>query len=118
MPRNICDEANRAVASGIVDNMWEYIYGTEHEGNLPQYETYTHEGHSYAPCPYSTQSDEVRSRIMLNLSNSDPLPTRNLHQIGNREYFMKTDYSGKWGFRCTFVGCPFYIDNGYTYFHG
>lgn len=118
MPRNICDEANRAVASGIVNNQWEYIYGTEHEGNLPQHEKHLHEGHCYAPCPYSTQCDPVRARIMLGLSDSDPLPTQNLHESSGRDYFMKTDYRGKWGFTCTFDGCPFYVANGYRYFHG
>jgi len=33
--------------------------------DLPIYKRDDHIGHCYAPCPFSTQSDDIRSRMML-----------------------------------------------------
>lgn len=33
--------------------------------SLPEYKKLLHIGHSYAPCPFSTQSSDKRTRIML-----------------------------------------------------
>lgn len=51
--RDIKQEAELAVASGIVNSVWEYIYGTTASGNLPQHKKHFHSGHCWAPCPFS-----------------------------------------------------------------
>ncbi len=100
------------------EEKWEKIYGTESIGNLPTFKSNNHEGRSYAPCPYSTQSPELRVRHMLNLTMSGTLPTRVNHVDENgREYFMRMDYKNDWGMVCTFSGCVFLLDEGEDYFY-
>jgi len=100
------------------EEKWQKIYGTESIGNLPIFKSNNHEGRSFAPCPYSTQSPELRTRHMLNLTMSGTLPARVNHvDEDGREYFMKTDNQGDWGYTCTYSGCPYLIDNGREYFY-
>ena len=51
--------------SGTKQEKWRQIYGTENYGNLPENKKGQHVGHKYAPCPFSTQSNDLRTRIML-----------------------------------------------------
>lgn len=93
---------------------WKFEQGTYQYGNLGDWKKDDHVGHCFAPCPYDSNADETRTRIMLDLSNSDPLPTRNDHGI----YYMKTANRGaKWGFECTSDSCPYYTTNGVRYFY-
>ena len=56
---------NCNTVSGTDEEIWRQIYGTENYGNLPENKKGQHVGHIYAPCPFSTQSDSLRTRIML-----------------------------------------------------
>lgn len=105
MPRHICDEV-----AGLSDkDKWKYLYGTDAYGNLPQHKKDQHVGHCYAPCPYSTQSDTQRSFHML--GNDFDLSTRYNHTgpDGTIYYMEVTSKGSKWGFECTFSGCPYLI---------
>lgn len=98
--------------------IWKKSFGTESYGNLPEYKVNQHEGHCYAPCPYSTQATDMRTRHMLGITTSGTLPTKVLHMDENsREYFMKTSNGGGWGYECTYSGCPHLIDEGRPYFY-
>ena len=100
------------------EEKWIKIYGTESVGNLPQFKSNNHEGRSFAKCPYSTQAPELRTRHMLNLDMVEDLPARVNHvDESGREYFMKMDNKGDWGYTCTYSGCPYLIDNGKEYFY-
>ena len=97
---------------------WRFETGSIYYGNLPHWTKDQHVGHCYAPCPYSTQSVDQRTRSMLGLAPTDPLPTRNDHTSGGVVYYMKTEGKGSvWGFECTFDTCPYYTDNGKRYFY-
>ncbi len=97
---------------------WHKIVGTDSYGNLPEHKVSQHEGHCYAKCPYSTQSTDLRTRMLLNLAVVDALPAKVLHEDENgKEYFMKTDIQGSWGYTCTFSGCPHLLDEGFNYFY-
>lgn len=75
-------------------------------------------GHCWAPCPYSTQSRDVRTRHMLGLGTSDPLPTKVDHTLGGTTYYMKTSARGaRWGYECTYPGCTYFILNSQNYFY-
>jgi hypothetical protein len=116
--RDICEEGTNLTASGTEEEKWEYIYGTDAYGNLPQYKKDQHVGHCWHPCPYSLQADDNRVRIMLGLSDTDPLPDRNSHFDGNKIHYMKTESRGsKWGFECTYDNCSYYTTNGRRYFY-
>jgi len=84
---------------------WQYERGTTIYGNLPQHKKHEHEGHCWAPCPYSTASSDIRSETMLGF-----VPTvKNDHGI----HYMETGSNGaSWGFRCTYSGCPFTTISG------
>lgn len=93
---------------------WYYTYGTYQYNNLPEHKKHEHIGHCFAPCPYDSNAKELRTRHLLDLGDSDPLPTRNDHGI----YYMRTTSKGsKWGFECTFDNCPYYVANGQRYFY-
>jgi len=98
--------------------IWKLSIGTNYTGNLSKRLNNVKQiGHCYSPCPYSTQSDDVRTRIMLGLSDTDPLPMKVDHTIGQVIYYMKTAYSGRWGFECSFGSdCPGFA-NGHNYIH-
>ena len=99
---------------------WRYRYGTTALNNLPQHKRQTHIGHCWAPCPYSTQSPELRTRHMLGLSNTDPLPSRVDHtdSLTDKVWYMSTGNNGSaWGYRCEYPGCPHYLESGQYYFY-
>ena len=98
--------------------LWKLSIGTEDVGSLPKTKKHLNKvGHSYAPCPYSTQSNDVRTRHMLNLSDTDPLPMKVDHSILQVVYYMETAYSGRWGFQCSYGPlCPGYT-NGIDYIY-
>ncbi len=93
--------------------VWKCGYGTVEYGNLPT-RVRDHEGISCIPCPYSDSSDATRTRIWLELEESDPLPT----QTDHGDYYMKVTQRGNiWGFECTDPACPYLVVNGHSYFH-
>ena len=93
--------------------LWKLSIGTNDLNNLSKRKTHIGKvGHSYAPCPYSTQSNDTRTRHMLGLLEGDPLPWKSDHSNAGIIYYMKTAYSGRWGFECSFgLGCPGYLNN-------
>ena len=104
---------------GTPQEVWEYLYGTESYGNLPQYKVPNHVGNSWMPCAYSTQADDLRTRLLLGLSDVDPLPTQVDHTgADGKVYYLKTEGKGpRWGYECPFDNCPHYIANGERYFY-
>ena len=98
--------------------LWKRRIGTSEYGNLPLDKKHFNKvGHCYAPCPYSSQSGDIRTRHLLGLSDADALPTKVDHSIGNVIYYMKTASIGsKWGYVCTYPGCPYYLSTGKHYF--
>ena len=98
------------------EEKWEEITGSSNLGNLSEYKVNQHVGYKWRPCPYSTQVPEGLTRLMLKLSDSDPLPAKVLHSANGTDYFMKVDHSGSWGFRCTFDSCTHFINTGERYF--
>lgn len=100
------------------EEKWESIVGTTFYGNLPEWKRDQHEGHCYAPCPYSTQSSDLRTRHMLDIALTDALPEKVLHMDENdRAYYMKTSNAGGWGYECTYSGCPYLLSEGKPYFY-
>lgn len=99
--------------------IWKYRVGTDRYGNLPEDKKYDGKnGHCWNPCPYSTQCSDLKTRLMLGLDNTDPLPTKTDHTLGNTTYYMRTSSRGpRWGFECTFSGCTHYIVEGQKYFY-
>lgn len=100
------------------EEKWAKIVGTTSYGNLPEYKVNEHVGHCYAPCPYSTQATDLKTRHLLNISISGTLPVKVPHIDSNGvEYFMETTYLGGWGYLCTYSGCPYLLDTGSNYFY-
>lgn len=88
---------------------WKLMYGTNSGGNLPV-RLRTHVGLSCAPCPYSTECNDIRAEHML--GNIPAIQTSH----GN--YYMKVEGRGTaWGFVCTYSGCPYLLDTGKNYFY-
>lgn len=104
---------------GTPQEAWEFMYGTDAYGNLPQHLQHTHVGHCWMPCAYSTQADELRTRLLLDLSDVDPLPTKVDHTgADGKVYYLKTKGKGpRWGYECVFDTCPYYLTNGERYFY-
>lgn len=98
---------------------WRYQYGTRVYNNLPQPNYLNNVGHCWMPCPYSTECSDDRTRLMLGLSSSDPLPPKTSHTLldGRKVYLKMSAVSSSWGFECKFDGCPYYIANGSRYFY-
>ncbi len=96
---------------------WERIYGTDYVGNLPQHKKHLHVGNCWCPCPYDSAATDLRTRHLLGLSDTDPLPTKIPHTDGTKNYFMKPDYRGVWGNVCTFDNCDYYLNTGKRYFY-
>ncbi len=96
---------------------WKYTHGTEVYGNIPQHKKKEHVGHCWSPCPYSTQSDDVRRENMI--GDANPSEGTNDHTGGNGKiYYMKTDSrSSIWGYECTFDNCPYNTTYGQRYFY-
>ena len=98
--------------------VWLIRFGTLRYGNLPIDKKSSHVGKSFAPCPYSTQSSDLRTTHMLELGSTDPLPTKTDHSLSGITYYMKTAVrGGKWGYECTFSDCPHLILTGNRYFY-
>lgn len=96
---------------------WEKIYGTSYVGNLPQYKKNQHVGNCWSPCPYDSSATVLRTRHLLDLADNDILPTRLPHTDGVKDYFMKVNYKGAWGYTCTHDNCPYFLDTGRRYFY-
>jgi hypothetical protein len=98
--------------------IWKRRVGTKDYGNLPADKKRLDKvGHIYAPCPYSTQSSDFKTTRLLGLTEGESLPTKVDHSVGGVTYYMKTASRGsKWGYECTFPGCPHYILTGQHYF--
>lgn len=100
--------------------IWKLRVGTDRYGNLPANKTHDGKvGHCWNPCPYSTQSSDLKTRLKLGLGALDPLPVKVDHTIGDTTYLMKTTARGaRWGYECTFPGCtyPNFILIGEKYF--
>jgi hypothetical protein len=87
--------------------IWRCANGTSNYGNL-QRRIRDHHGLSCAPCPYDSNTSTLRSETTLGF-----VPDRTDH--GN--HFMEIAQRGSvWGFECTYSGCSYFLDNGYTYF--
>jgi hypothetical protein len=100
------------------EEKWKLIYGTDYYGNLPQYKKDQHDGHCWMPCPYDVRADELRTRAMLKLNDTEPLPIKVDHTDSNgRAYYMTTESRGVWGFSCTFSGCTHKLSTGLSYFY-
>jgi len=99
--------------------IWKYRIGTDRFGNLPENKKNVDKvGHSWCTCPYSNQSTDLRTRHLLGLGDSDPLPTKIDHTISNTTYYMRTVSRGaRWGYECSYPGCTYFILNGEKYFY-
>ncbi len=107
--RNVC------TVTGTQQEKWRQIYGTESYGQLPQDKKQDDEGHCYAPCPFATQSTDIRTEHMV----GSPPPYSKVDHTGDdgRVYNMKTwAHGSRWGFECTFSGCPYLLAEGEEYF--
>ncbi len=92
---------------------WQYEIGTTAYGNLPQHKRHTHTGHCWMPCPYSTDSSDLRSENMWDV-RGDPVLTK----VDHGDAFMQTDSRGnRWGWTCTYNGCSYLLDTGIRYFY-
>lgn len=103
-------------SSGTAEEVWHSIYGTTSVGNLPRHKAGRFVGKSYAPCPYSTQSLDLRTQHMLGLELTDFSTTKVDHTKNDTIYYMRVKYKGKWGYECTFDDCPYYLLTGARYF--
>lgn len=122
MNNEIADYTTWTSANGIVPFekwlIWLIKMGTVRYGNLPENKKGDHVGHSYAPCPYSTQSTSLRTRHLLKLADTDPLPIKVDHDIAGTVYYLRTSRkSGRWGYECTCPNCTYFILNGKNYFY-
>ncbi len=100
--------------------LWRIEIGTTSYGNLPRDKKHDgKKGHCWAPCPYSTQSSDLRTRHMLGLSSTDPLPVKVDHESMGITYYMTTASKvSKWGFECPYNGCTYFIATlGNKYFY-
>ena len=98
--------------------MWKLTTGSAVYGRLGADTKSSHVGHCYAICPYSIDCGETRTRIMLKLSDTDPLPTQVSHTVGGVDYFLKsTNRGSKWGYECTCPTCSFLLSTGKEYFY-
>lgn len=108
------DDRCTILTTGTPEENWENTYGTEAYGNLPQYKKDQHVGHCYAPCPYSTQADSIRTKTMLGTESV----TKVDHTLDGVIYYLTTAARGaRWGHECVFPDCPYNIANGKRFFH-
>jgi len=111
--KDICSNPNLTK-----EEKWKLIYGTDAYGNLPQYKKNQHSGHCWMPCPYDIRVSDEKTRYMLGLSATDPLPTKVDHtDLTGRAYYMETASQVSWGYRCTFDNCPHKLNKGIAYFY-
>jgi len=89
--------------------IWKLMFGSNSGGNLP-IRNRDHIGLLCAPCPYSTNCDDIRATHMVGSVPSN----QNDHEI----YYMRITSRGNvWGFECTYSGCQYLIDTGNKYFY-
>jgi hypothetical protein len=149
-----------ATVSGTDSQKWRQLYGTTATYNLPQHKKNQHIGHCWSPCPYSDESDSIRTEAMtgnyidpyyvtvyhlkkeLGVSSKEDIPIEDLRRVGTisgtiltttvsgasgvdhfdydkgKYVYMTTANRGnKWGYECTFSGCPYRAYHGKNYFH-
>ena len=88
---------------------WKLMVGTNSGGNLPE-RIRDHVGLNCAKCPYDTNCDDIRAENMIGYVPSN--------QTDHGIYYMKIEGHGSvWGFRCTYLGCPYLADTGRAYFY-
>ncbi len=110
--KDVCNDPNLTD-----EEKWRLIYGTTAVGNLPQYKRNDHEGHCWMPCPYDLRVSDAKTRVMLGLSDTDPLPTKVDHTLNGKAYYMATASQGELGFNCTFENCTHKVNTGQEYFY-
>lgn len=88
--------------------IWKCSNGTVNYGNLPSRKR-DHTGKCFAPCPFDSNTDVIRSEAMLGYTPAS------LSDHGS--YYLKVIYHGRWGFECTYSGCPYLIEYGRPYFY-
>jgi len=126
-----------ATVSGTDQEKWERFYGTTAYGNLPQHKKHLHIGHKWARCPYDTECNDIRTEHMTGNfldPHYDPdtyystitgtVPFTSAQKIEHyddaeeKHVYMSTASRGtKWGFECTFSGCPYRNYHGKPYFY-
>ena len=93
--------------------IWYISHGTTNYNNLRTNKVSNKVGRIYAPCPYDTESSDQRCIDMLG-----EVPTKVVHEFNSIHYYMEANSRGsKWGWQCTFEGCPYNISNGKKYFY-
>ncbi len=128
-----------ATVSGTDSEKWRQLYGTTATYNLPQHKKHAHEGHCWATCPYDDDCDSSRTAAMTRYY-LDPYYDPDTHYMtitgtvsfveGDkikhetdvndvvRHYYMKTESKGpRWGYECTYSGCPYEVHNAKPYFY-
>lgn len=98
--------------------IWKLTTGSISYGNFTPDTKNDHVGHCFAPCPYDSNSTDLRTRLLLGLSESDLLPIKILHEQNNTHYYMQTmNHGAVWGYQCSFPGCPYFTSNNKPYFY-
>lgn len=82
-------------------------------GNLPEFKKGSFVGNSWNPCPYSTQSSDIRTTALL---GSSVIKSDHTDQNGV-VYYLSPSHKGEWGYVCTFSGCPYIQSTGNQYFY-
>lgn len=129
--------ARCATVSGTDQEKWEKLYGTNAYGNLPQHKKHLHIGHKWAPCPYDTYCNEVRTQHLteyyldpfydpntnyMTISGTVPFTDggkiEHYDLVTRKHVYMNTASRGaRWGYECTFSGCPYRVQHGRNYFY-
>jgi hypothetical protein len=88
---------------------WKLTIGTNSAENLPN-RIRDHVGISGVFCPYDTNCSSIRAVHMV---GSVPVV-----QSNHGDFYMKVESHGsKWGFGCTYSGCPYLLDTEKNYFY-
>lgn len=102
--------------SGTKEEKWEALYGSTLYGNLPPHKKHHHVGHCWLPCPYDTICSGTRMQHLIGTTN--PAEGQILHEVVGKHYYMRSWNKGaRWGFECTFDGCPYNTTYGSHYFY-
>lgn len=134
-------DGDRFDREGTCDKSWSEIYGSSLPGNLPQNKVSDHIGHSWLPCPYSTQAVWTESgdwtaeftasyedlygiidryhyiKTRLGITDYADIPVLVDHTFNNKVVYLRNAYKGVWGFECVFPGCTYYLNNNKRYFY-
>jgi hypothetical protein len=93
--------------------IWRITKRTTNYGNLPT-RVGDHTGICNVHCPYDSNASIIRVRLLLGLSDTDPLPSR----VDHGTYYMKVaNRLSLWGTECTFDGCLYKVAKGKPYFY-